>query len=211
MVGLFEYMCIDKWGEPKKFYLLTHQHADHLRKATALSGEVSLIVSEDRDARYGIHQGDPLAEYYEYLSTAVDFRKVTVCTGEVLNMGNLCIEVIRTDLHSDFFLVRYSGGTALVCGDLNTNQIESFIEEAMRRDVSEVYIPVYARHAEHLADPSEKGVGREIYRLGWQFKSRRYFLRPPRVIAMGHSDGAKKPPWADDFIPPIPAEQTFAL
>jgi len=213
MAGVLDYMCVDKWGEAKRLYLLTHQHGDHLRKAEALPGEVTLIVSEARDTKFGTIKGAVLANYYDYCRKHTDFGKIIVKPGEVTEISEipLSIRVLKTNFHSDIFHIRLRDKTAIVLGDFDPEETEIVFK--IIRDVSadEVCLPVYSPSADHKEHPYGKGVlFRECNWLGKCLKSRRYMLKIPKIVAMGHSEGTRKPRWADEYVPPIPEAHTFA-
>ncbi len=210
-------MAIDKWGEAKELYLLTHQHGDHLRKAKALPKEVTVIVSKARDEYYGMLRDKSLSKYYEYLKMSLkNFKKVVLEKGRITEISrHVGIQLVNADLHSDIYFVRYSHAgevrTALIIADIDSHQEDAVLREVANRVVDEVYLVCYSRIASHKEEPyRDEALHRVVNRLGRKLKSPRHVLKVPKIIALGHSEGAKKPPWADKFIPPIKAKYTFA-
>jgi hypothetical protein len=209
---LFKYLAIDKWGEPRMYYLITHQDRDHLRKAESLPGQVTVILGKKRHERFGEERVDErnrvirgvLCDYYEYLEKhGVRFHRILLKEGELFKPQSFSIRLLETETHSDIYLIYYRGRRAMVVGDLDPEETDTLMKIAAIREPDELYLPAYSYHADRRYSKYGRGVLKwAVDRLAQRIKNDRItFPKTPQLIALGHSKGVERPEWADEFIP----------
>ena len=198
-----EKFLIDKWADEsaqQSFYLITHEHKDHLRQLASLPhNKVTVIVGKTR-----YQDSTVLSDYKKYLERNKRLSELIKVSSEFKEISGAHIRVIADYLHSDIFEIKEGSNSAIVIGDIYPTERRKILDILKNKQPASVYIVVYSPAAEHKELPNyeNRALQKAVNYIGKALKThRRHFPVPPYIVAMGHSEGAKRPWWADKFLP----------
>ncbi len=180
----------EKWQEKRDYYIISHQHGDHIRKPEYIPEGTEIIVSEHRFKRYTVFS---------------NFKPTVIKEKEFVSFGDFKVRIINTTLHSDVIEVIWKNIRALLFGDISAHQTDSIIDILKNAQPDVVMLPVYSKGSKHIEEEIyykdlNRAVGEIVKRLHWK----RFFPKRPYIVALQHSDNAKKPKWADAFVKKFP-------
>jgi hypothetical protein len=203
-MNLEETFLIDKWVDEssQQFYLITHGHKDHLRQLVSLPHDkVTVIVGK---TKYSYQDFTVLSDYRKYLERNKRLSELIAVSSEFKEISGVHIRVITDYLHSDIFEIKEGSNSAIIIGDIYPTERRKILDILKNKQPNSVYFVVYSPAAEHRELPNyeNRALQKAVNYIGKALKThKRRFPVPPYIVAMGHSEGAKKPWWADKFLP----------
>jgi hypothetical protein len=154
--------------------------------------------------KYSYQDFTVLSDYRKYLERNKRLSELIAVSSEFKEISGVHIRVITDYLHSDIFEIKEGSNSAIIIGDIYPTERRKILDILKNKQPNSVYFVVYSPAAEHRELPNyeNRALQKAVNYIGKALKThKRRFPVPPYIVAMGHSEGAKKPWWADKFLP----------